>query len=131
MRVVLTVDVVITDSESRVLLMQRGTDPYKGSWVLPGGIVDPEETVEQAAIREAKEEVGLDLRLVRLIGVYSQPGRDPRGSFISVAFHAHVIGGELTKTQEAQAFRWASPTEALVMGFDHARIIHDFRTLFA
>ena len=128
-RVVLTVDVVITDDQSRVLLMQRGTEPYKGCWVLPGGIVELGETVEQAAIREAKEEVGLDLRIIKLVGVYSTPGRDPRGSFVSVAFHAQVISGELTRTVEAHAFQWVSPDENVVTGFDHERIIHDFRAL--
>lgn len=126
-RVVLTVDVVITDDHDRVLLMQRGTEPYKGSWVLPGGIVEAGETVEQAAIREAKEEVGLDLLVVGIIGVYSTPGRDPRGSFVSIAFNAQVVGGELTRTDEARAFRWVSPTEIVVMGFDHEQILKDFR----
>lgn len=69
-RVILTVDVVITDAQGRILVMERGTEPFKGCWVLPGGIVEPGETVENAAVREALEETGLELRVERLIGVY-------------------------------------------------------------
>lgn len=126
-RVVLTVDVLITDDQGRLLLLRRGTEPFKGHWVLPGGIVEPGETVEQAALREAREEVGLQLRIVRLVGVYSQPGRDPRGSFVSIAFHAEVVGGELAVSEEAHAFHWSPPGEELAMGFDHGRIVQDFR----
>lgn len=125
--VVLTVDVVITDEMERVLLMERGTEPFRGRWVLPGGIVEPGETVEQAAVREAKEETGLELRLERLIGVYSDPGRDPRGAFVSVAFHATVIGGTLQRTEEARTFLWAALGDEVLTGFDHARIIADMR----
>lgn len=124
-RIVLTVDVVITDVEGRILLMERGTEPFKGSWVLPGGVVEPGETVEQAAMREAQEETGLVLRIEGLIGVYSQPGRDPRGAFVSVAFHATIAGGTLQTTKEARAFQWAAPGQLPAMGFDHARIIAD------
>lgn len=126
-RVVLTVDAVITDSEGRILLMERGTEPYKGAWVLPGGLVDPGETVEDACMREVEEEVGLKVRVVGPVGVYSAPGRDPRGSFVSMAFHAVVIGGVLRTTSEARAHRWIAPDEVVDMGFDHGLIVQDYR----
>ncbi len=128
-RVVLTVDAVIADERGHVLLMERGTEPFRGAWVLPGGLVDPGETVEEACIREVREEVGLEVRVVRPIGVYSTPGRDPRGSFVSIAFQVVVVGGEFQVTNEARAHRWCGPDEVAAMGFDHARIVADFRAL--
>jgi 8-oxo-dGTP diphosphatase len=126
-RVVLTVDALITDADDRILLMERGTHPFKGAWVLPGGLVDPGETVEEACIREVEEELGLKVRIVRLIGIYSTPGRDPRGAFVSIAFHARIAGGEIVPTEEAPAHRWLGPAEDLELGFDHARIVADHR----
>lgn len=126
-RVALTVDAVITDAHGRVLVMERGTEPFRGSWVLPGGYVDPGETVEQACIREVREELGLDVMLTGLIGIYSEPGRDPRGSVVSIAYRAEVVGGTLTVTAEARAHRWLEPDEQVPMGFDHARILADHR----
>lgn len=126
-RVALTVDAVITDPAGRVLVMERGTEPFPGTWVLPGGYVDPGETVEQACMREVREELGLDVRLTGLIGIYSEPGRDPRGSVVSVAYRAEVVGGTLTVTAEARAHRWLEPGENVPMGFDHARILADHR----
>jgi len=126
-RVILTVDVVITDAQGRILVMERGTEPFKGCWVLPGGIVEPGETVENAAVRDALEETGLELRIERLIGVYSRPGRDPRGSFVSVASHGTIVGGELQATDEARAFQWITPGDVPPMGFDHGRIVGDLR----
>lgn len=126
-RVVLTVDAVITDDEGRILLMERGTDPFKGTWVLPGGIVDPGETVEAACVREVEEEVGLQVRILRQVGIYSTPGRDPRGSFISIAFHAVVVGGTLQVTNEARSHRWLAPGEVVELGFDHGRMVEEFR----
>lgn len=126
-RVVLTVDAVITDHAGRVLLMERGTDPFRGTWVFPGGLVDPGETVEHACIREVREELGLEVKLTGLIGIYSEPGRDPRGSFVSIAYRAEVVSGTPTVTSEARAHRWLEPGEEVPMGFDHARILADHR----
>ncbi|MBL8002472.1 MAG: NUDIX hydrolase [Flavobacteriales bacterium] len=126
-RVALTVDAVVTDARGRVLVMERGTGPFRGSWVLPGGYVDPGETVEQACIREVREELGLAVKLTGLIGIYSEPGRDPRGAVVSIAYRAEVTGGTLTVTDEARAHRWLEPEEEVPMGFDHARILADHR----
>ena len=125
--VALTVDAVITDDHRRVLVMERGTDPFRGTWVFPGGYVDPGETVEQACIREVREELGLEVKLTGLIGIYSEPGRDPRGSVVSIAYRAVVVGGMPTVTAEASAHRWLEPDEEVPMGFDHARILADHR----
>jgi len=78
------VDVVL-ENKGKVLLVQRALEPFAGKWALPGGFVEEGETVEQAAVREVKEETGLDIELEGLLGVYSDPGRDPRGHIISLS----------------------------------------------
>ena len=119
----LMVDIVIPDGEGRVLLIQRANDPYEGSWALPGGFVDMGETVEDAAVREAKEETGLDVELLRLVGVYSEPDRDPRGHNVSVAFLARAEGDPTAASDAAEAaFLDPSSTD---LAFDHESIISD------
>ena len=80
-------DTVIIHKES-VTLIKRKNPPYKGSWALPGGFVEYGETVESAAIRETKEETGLDVILGDIVGVYSNPDRDPEG-----AYYFHMFFG--------------------------------------
>ena len=119
----LMVDIVIPDGEGRVLLIQRANDPYEGSWALPGGFVDVGETVEEAAVREAKEETGLDVDLLRLVGVYSEPDRDPRGHNVSVAFLARAEGDPSAASDAAEvAFLDPASTD---LAFDHESIIAD------
>lgn len=104
-------------------MVRRGREPYKGKWALPGGFVRYGERVEDAAAREAKEETGLRVRLQKLIGVYSDPGRDPRGHVISICFLASKIGGKLMASGdvvEARAFKRIPWNE---LAFDHAKIL--------
>lgn len=119
----LMVDVVIPDGEGRVLLIRRGSDPFEGSWALPGGFVDVGETVEDAAIREAKEETGLDVEILRLVGVYSRPNRDPRGHNVSVAFLARA-GGDPSAASDAAEAAFLDPSST-DLAFDHEIIISD------
>ena len=86
----LTTDCVVFDAKRRVLLVRRGHPPFKGKYALPGGFVDIGETVEDACRRELMEETGVKVGRLELIGVYSDPGRDPRGHTCSVAFLARV-----------------------------------------
>ena len=119
------VDVVVLDGE-KVVLVKRLNEPYKNYWALPGGFVEYGETVEQAAIREAKEETGLDVKLLTLVGVYSDPKRDPRGHVISITFLATVTGGELkasTDAKEVKAFNVNKLPKRLA--FDHTTILKD------
>lgn len=120
----LMVDIVIPDGEGRVLLIRRGSDPFEGSWALPGGFVDVGETVEDAAVREAKEETGLDVELLRLIGVYSNPERDPRGHNVSVAFLARAEGDPSAASDAAEA-AFLDPSSTAALAFDHEGIIVD------
>jgi 8-oxo-dGTP diphosphatase len=84
----LTADIFIFDDEFNFILIKRGNDPYKDCWALPGGFVEYGESVETAAIREAKEETSIDVELVDLVNVYSKPDRDPRGHTVTVAYTA-------------------------------------------
>ncbi len=92
----LTADAVIftgTKDNLRLLLIKRGGHPYLGCYALPGGFVNPNETVEQAARRELSEETGLNETRMSLVGVYSKPGRDPRTWVVSTAFYAYLENG--------------------------------------
>ena len=120
-----TVDIVIETAGGIVLVRRRNPPP---GWALPGGFVDPGESVAQAARREAKEETGLDVELTDLLAVYSDPKRDPRGIFtISTAFIARA-GGQPVGGDDAAEARVVS-LDALPpdIAFDHPTIIADYR----
>jgi 8-oxo-dGTP diphosphatase len=119
----LMVDVVIP-SEEGVVLIRRGREPFRGQWALPGGFVEVGETVEEAATREAAEETGLAVEIARLVGVYSDPERDPRGHNVSVAFLARVLSGELSAATDAAEVSLLDPG-SVELAFDHRKIIDD------
>ncbi|HET7478997.1 MAG TPA: NUDIX hydrolase [Rubrobacteraceae bacterium] len=123
----LMVDVVIP-SEGEIVLIRRGSEPFEGQWALPGGFVEVGETVEQAAVREAAEETGLAVEIAGLVGVYSEPERDPRGHNVSVAFLARVLSGEMQAATDASEVEVLDPDE-VDLAFDHAKIIADARDL--
>jgi 8-oxo-dGTP diphosphatase len=120
-----TVDVVILLPGDRVVLVERRNPPP--GWAIPGGFVDVGETVEAAAVREAKEETGLDVRLEALLGVYSDPRRDPRRHTLSVVFVGRADGEPVGGDDAARAvpFRWDALPSPLA--FDHAEILRDAR----
>jgi 8-oxo-dGTP diphosphatase len=121
------VDVVIP-AERGVVLIRRGSEPFKGQWALPGGFVEVGETVEEAADREAAEETGLAVEVARLVGVYSDPERDPRGHNVSVAFIARVLSGELSAATDASEVAVLDP-DSVELAFDHQKIIVDALSL--
>ena len=127
----LTVDCVIVDARGRVLLIERGNEPFKGHYALPGGFVDLGETVEAACRREVKEETGLNPRRIRLIGVYSKPGRDPRGATVSIAYLARVKAARPVAGDDAVGTLWAAEWKRLDLAFDHKLIIRDALRLLA
>ena len=121
-------DIVIfrnTNNGKEVLLIKRGHEPFKDMWALPGGRLEDDETIEQCAIREAKEETNLDITIERLIGVYSDPNRDPR-KIVAVAFLCSAKG-IVKEGDDAKAFKWVPIKEALTMELaaDHDKILQD------
>jgi len=121
----LTVDAIIQHSDGGIVLVKRGHDPFKGSWALPGGFVEVGETCENACLREIREETGLDVKIVCLMGVYSDPKRDPRGHTVSVIYVCETVGGELVGADDAEAAKSFTDLDNLELAFDHAKILKD------
>jgi 8-oxo-dGTP diphosphatase len=122
----LTTDCVICDRKGRVLLIRRKGEPFKGAFALPGGFVEIGETVEAACRREVREEAGVRVGELRLVGVYSDPGRDPRGHTVSVAFLASLPDTPDPKAgSDAAAAEWIKDWRRVDLAFDHAKIIGD------
>lgn len=109
------------------VLIKRKYDPYKGSWALPGGFVEWGETVESAVLREVKEETGLEIDLIKLIGVYSDPKRDPRGHTVTVCYLTRKKRGELKADTDASSVQCFKKEEILKLklAFDHDMILKD------
>ena len=123
----LTVDIFIYNENHEFILIKRKNDPYKDCWALPGGFVEYGESVEDAAIREAKEETNIDVELEELVNVYAAPDRDPRRHTVTVAYTAR---GDL-KTRKADSdakdidvFQ-VEKLDSINIAFDHAIIIKD------
>lgn len=125
----LAVDAVVFDADDRLLLIRRAHPPYKGRFALPGGFVDYGETLEQAAARELREEAGLKARTCRLIGVYSDPKRDPRGHTVSAAFLMTVGKASPTAGDDAATAEFVADWREKKLAFDHDRILADARAL--
>lgn len=121
----LTVDCVAVDAARRILLIERRNAPFRGRLALPGGFVEPKESVEEACRRELLEETGVRVRRLRLVGVYSKPGRDPRGPTVSIAFLALVRRPRAIAGDDAAGVAWVADWRRLDLAFDHKRIIRD------
>ena len=101
---------VIPERRGRVLLMRRAIEPRHGAWTFPGGFMEIDETVEECAVREAREEVGIHVRLIELVGVYSRPAPAAPG-IVSIAYRGRVISGRVSPGREALEARWVRPEE--------------------
>ena len=118
-----TVDIII-EVEGGIVLIERKNPPH--GWAIPGGFVDYGETVEAAAVREAKEETGLVVQLTGLLGVYSDPSRDPRSHTISTVFVASAIGRPVADDDAADAGVFMEDTLPGDIAFDHREILRDY-----
>jgi len=120
----ITVDIIIP-TLSGIVLVKRSHEPYRGRWALPGGFVHYGEKVEDAAMREAQEETGLMVKLRKLVGVYSEVNRDPRGHVVSVCFLAERVNGKPSAKGDAAEALIFKDIPWQKLAFDHARILKD------
>lgn len=107
----------------KVLLVQRGVEPFKGRWAFPGGFLNIQESAEEGALRELKEETGLEGVLVRQFHTFTAPDRDPRERVISIAFYALVRLQEVRGGDDAADARWFRLDEVPQLAFDHDQIL--------
>ena len=120
----LTVDAVIV-KDGKIVLIKRKEEPFQGQYALPGGFVEYDETVEAALRREVLEETGLVVEVTSLVGIYSDPRRDPRGHVVSAAFAAVIVSGELASGSDAAEANFLEITHLPPLAFDHAQIARD------
>jgi 8-oxo-dGTP diphosphatase len=125
----LAADCVAFDGQGRVLLIRRGNPPFKGRHALPGGFVEIGETVEEACRRELMEETGVAARRLELVGVYSDPRRDPRNHTCAVVFLTRLRRAKPTAGDDAAAAEWVEDWRKVELAFDHARILRDAERL--
>ena len=125
----LTVDCVVFHG-NEVVLIRRAHDPFKGWYALPGGFVEAGETVEDACRRETREETGLDVTDLRLIGVYSDPARDPRRHTVSVAFLGRADISSLEAGDDAASAELVADWQHVRIAFDHKKILADAWRLY-
>lgn len=123
----LTADIFIFDDDFNFILIKRLNEPYKDCWALPGGFVEYGESVESAAMREAKEETSIDVELIDLVNVYSKPDRDPRGHTVTVAYTAKGDLSTRKADSDAKEIGIFSHDEIddIDIAFDHRQIIDD------
>ncbi len=119
-------DSVVLNNKNEVLLVKRTNAPYKGRWCLPGGFVEKGETIEQAAMRECFEETGIRTKAVKLIGIYSDPGRDPRGHVVGIPFLMKPLSNKTRTSNETSDVRFF-PIRKIPkrLAADHNKIIRD------
>ncbi|MGH7320068.1 MAG: NUDIX domain-containing protein [Candidatus Rokuibacteriota bacterium] len=118
------VDVIIEVDEGRIVLIARRNPPI--GWALPGGFVEGGETLEAAAVREAREETGLGIQLVRQFHAYSDPARDPRGRTIATVFLARARGTPRAHSDARDVGTFARDDLPAPLVFDHAQILEDY-----
>ena len=121
----LTTDCVVFDTKGRILLIRRKNPPFEGQYALPGGFVDMGETVKEACRRELKEETGVGAGALTLVGVYSDPKRDPRGHTCSVAYLTRIDAAEPKAGDDAAIAEWVRDWRSIPLAFDHAQILSD------
>jgi len=127
----ISADAVVFDSRDRLLLIRRKNEPFRGCYAFPGGFVEVGETTESAAKRELKEETAIDADNPRLIGVYSDPHRDPRHHSITIAYLFFVDDAVPVAGDDAAAAEFVADWAFLTLAFDHNTILKDALNLRA
>ena len=126
-KIFVTVDILIVrtlEIEQQILLIKRKNNPFKDSWALPGGFVDENEDLEQAAIRELLDETQVKVFHLEQIGAFGKPHRDPRGHMISIAYFGKVSTNTIAiAADDAKEIGWFSITNLPKLAFDHVNII--------
>ncbi|MBQ8457434.1 MAG: NUDIX hydrolase [Prevotella sp.] len=118
--------VITKEAEPKVLLIQRGSEPFKGGWAFPGGFMNMDETTEQCAIRELEEETGLQVSEIHQIGAYSKVDRDPRGRTVTVAYLAIIDEAmDVSGQDDAARAEWWTLSDLPHLAFDHYDIMQD------
>lgn len=112
-------------NQLQVLLIERGIEPFKGKWAFPGGFLNMDETAEEGALRELKEETGLENAYIEQFNTYSDPGRDPRERVITIAHYALVRIQEVKGGDDAAKAQWFPIDKVPQLAFDHDRILRD------
>lgn len=108
----------------KVLLIERRDEPCKGQWAFPGGFMNIDETAENAAIRELKEETGLTVKDIHQVGAFSTVDRDPRERVVTIAYYIEVEGLPVVKGEDdARQAKWFSLKALPKLAFDHAEIL--------
>ena len=123
-----TADCIVFNRETdtiSVLLIKRNNEPYKDCWAFPGGFVNIDESAENAAIRELKEETGLEISTVEQLKAYSNPDRDPRERVITIAFIAESKIKAVKGGDDAKEARWFDISTLPALAFDHEQILKD------
>ncbi len=120
----LAADAIIELAANRIVLIERGHPP--SGWAIPGGFVEYGESLEEAAVREAREETGLEIELVDLLYVYSDPARDPRQHTVTAVFTARAQGHPVGGDDAAAAAVFDEHTLPSPLAFDHARVLADY-----
>lgn len=115
--------------EDKLVAIRRRNDPFRGMPALPGGFVELGETTLEAVVREVREEIGLETKVTRLVGVFSDPNRDPRGHTVSIAYALEATGGRLDAGSDAEAIVLVDPDAPPRLAFDHNEIVRVWRGL--
>ena len=111
--------------DGKILLIERKNEPFKGKWALPGGFVEYGEKVEDAVVREVNEETGLDTKIIDIVGVYSDPSRDPRGHIVTVVYLLEILDGEIKGSDDAADAKFFDLNDLPKLAFDHNVVLKD------
>ena len=111
-----------TGLEGELLLIKRAKEPHLGEWALPGGYMDADETASEAVVREVLEETGVKVKPLKMIGVFSDPKRDPRQT-VSIAFLCEALSGTAQGGDDAGEAKWWPLSRLPPLAFDHLKIV--------